>query len=204
MKGRAIRTWTLSLPSPARGRGGKKNRIEMSQDIYQAIKELLDRLGISFAEIEHAPVGSCEESLAFRGQAGWSGASSKCIFLKAKGKYYLLVTTAEKEIKARLFKKEFGTKDIRFANREELLEVTGCDPGSVPPFGHRDPTLPYYVDESIFRAEHFMFNPAVAEKSFRIRTEDLQRIYAAVTNPVSTFGEDEDERFVIRKVEKSA
>ena len=130
-------------------------------------------MGISYDEIEHAPVGSCEESLAFRGQAGWSGASSKCILLKAKGKYYLLVTTAEKEIKARLFKKEFGTKDIRFANRDELMEVTGCDPGSVPPFGHRDPSLPFYVDENILREEHFMFNPAIPTKSFRIRTGDL-------------------------------
>ncbi len=176
----------------------------MSQDVYQAIRDLLERMEIPYEEIEHPPVGSCEESLGFRGQAGWSGASSKCILLKAKGKYYLLVTTAEKEVKARLFKKEFGTKDIRFANREELMEVTGCDPGSVPPFGHRDPALPFYVDEDILKAEFFMFNPAVPTKSFRIGTRDLQRIYAAVPNPVSTFGEDEDERFVIRKVEKAA
>jgi Ala-tRNA(Pro) deacylase len=175
----------------------------VSQDIYQAIKDLLQRLGIPYDEIEHKSVGSCEESLAFRGQAGWRGASSKCILLKAKGKYYLLVTTAEKEIKARLFKKEFGTKDIRFANREELMEATGCDPGSVPPFGHRDPLLPIYIDEEIFRAGHFMFNPAVPTKSFRIGSGDLRRIYAAVPNPVSTFGEDEQERFVIRKLETS-
>lgn len=176
----------------------------MSQDVYQAIRDLLERMGIPYDEIEHPPVGSCEESLGFRGQAGWEGASSKCILLKAKGRYYLLVTTAEKEIKARLFKKEFGTKDIRFANREELLEVTGCDPGSVPPFGHRDPTLPFYVDESILQAGHFMFNPAIPTRSFRIGTGDLRRVYAAVPNPVSAFGEDEDERFVIRRVEKTA
>ena len=176
----------------------------MSQEVYQAIIDLLQRMGIAYDEIEHAPVGSCEESLAFRGQAGWSGASSKCILLKAKGKYYLLVTTAEKEVKARPFKKEFGTKDIRFANRDELMEVTGCDPGSVPPFGHRDPLLPFYVDEKIMQAEHFMFNPAIPTKSFRVGTGDLRRIYAAIPNPVSTFGEDEEERFVIRKWEKTA
>lgn len=176
----------------------------VSQDGYQAIKELLQRLSIPYDEIEHAPVGSCDESLAFRQQAGWHGASSKCILLKAKGKYYLLVTTAEKEIKARLFKREFGTKDIRFATREELMEVTGCDPGSVPPFGHRDPSLPLYVDEKILQAEQFMFNPAVPTKSLRMRTGDLRKVYVSILNPVSTFGEDEEERFVIRKVEKNA
>jgi prolyl-tRNA editing enzyme YbaK/EbsC (Cys-tRNA(Pro) deacylase) len=84
------------------------------------------------------------------------------------------------------------------------MEVTGCDPGSVPPFGHRDPSLPFYVDENILRAEHFMFNPAIPTKSFRIRTEDLRRIYASAPNAVSTFGEDEEERFVLRKLEKPA
>ena len=84
------------------------------------------------------------------------------------------------------------------------MEVTGCDPGSVPPFGHRDPALPFYVDEGILEAEFFMFNPAVPTKSLRIATSDLRRIVAAVPNPVSVFGEDESGRFVIRKVEKSA
>jgi len=74
----------------------------------------------------------------------------------------------------------------------------------VPPFGHRDPALPFYVDEDILRAGHFMFNPAVPTKSFRVATGDLRRVYAAVPNPVSTFGEDEDERFVIRRMEKGA
>jgi hypothetical protein len=49
-----------------------------------------------------------------------------------------------------------------------------------------------------------MFNPAIPTTSFRIRTGDLHRLYAAIPNPVSIFGEDEDERFVIRKLEKSA
>jgi hypothetical protein len=49
-----------------------------------------------------------------------------------------------------------------------------------------------------------MFNPAVPTKSFRVRTGDLRRIYASIPNPVSIFGENEDERFVIRKLEKTA
>jgi prolyl-tRNA editing enzyme YbaK/EbsC (Cys-tRNA(Pro) deacylase) len=115
-----------------------------------------------------------------------------------------LVTQREGDQGAALQDGVIGTKDIRFATREELQEVTGCDPGSVPPFGHRDRLLPFYVDENILRAGHFMFNPAIPTKSFRIDAGDLRRIYAAVPNPVSTFGEDEDERFVIRRVEKPA
>ena len=176
----------------------------MSQDVYQAIKDFSSEWGFHTTRSSTRPSAPARSRSPSAGRRAGAARAASASSSRPRGDTTLLVTTAEKEIKARLFKKEFGTKDIRFANRDELMEVTGCDPGSVPPFGHRDPSLPFYVDENILRTEHFMFNPAIPTKSFRIRTGDLLRIYAAIPNPVSTFGEDEEERFVIRKVEKTA
>ncbi|MCX5833358.1 MAG: hypothetical protein NTV99_02370 [Deltaproteobacteria bacterium] len=170
--------------------------------VYENIRRMLQRLEIPFEEIDHLAVSGCEDSQHFRQQAGWSGASSKCILFHAKGRYYLVVTMAEKEIVARLFKKEFGTKDIRFAKLEELTRWTGCEPGAVSPFGHIREELPYYIDEDIFKAEYFMFNPAVPTRSMRIRTGDLRKVYAALPNPVRYFTEDEEGRFSFREEEK--
>ncbi len=163
--------------------------------VYENIRQILQRLDISCEEIDHQAVSGCEDSQHFRLQAGWSGASSKCILFHAMGRYYLVVTMAEKEIVARLFKKEFGTKDIRFAKLEELARWTGCEPGAVSPFGHIREELPYYIDEDIFKAEYFMFNPAVPTRSMRIRTSDLRKVYDALPNPVRYFMEEEDGRF---------
>jgi len=183
-------------------RGNRGGGRWITVSVYENISRILERLGLPCEEIDHGAVSGCEDSQHFRRQAGWSGASSKCILFHAKGRYYLVVTTAQKEIVARRFKREFGTKDIRFAKLEELARWTGCDPGSVSPFGHPREDLPYYIDEDIFKVEYFMFNPAVPTRSMRIKTGDLRKVYAALPNPVRYFSEDEEGRFSVREGEK--
>ncbi len=156
-------------------------------DIYKNILRILKTQNIHFEEIEHPPVLTCDESARYRKEHGWEGVGSKNIILHAKGRFYLIVTVAEKEIKARRFKKEFGTKNIRFATPEEVERITGCKIGAIPPFGYLNPEIPIYVDEEIFQHEYFMFNPAVHTKSIRIKTEDLKKIYKAVEQPVKFF-----------------
>ncbi|RLB08876.1 MAG: hypothetical protein DRG39_08270 [Deltaproteobacteria bacterium] len=156
-------------------------------EVYENIKNILNKLGIPFDEMEHPPVKTCDDSAKYRGEHGWKGIGSKNILFHAKAKFYLVVTTAEKEIKARRFKREFGTKNIRFATPDEVKEITGCEIGALPPFGYLNKMLPIYVDEDIFQHEHFMFNPAIHTKSIRIKTEDLKKIYISIDQPVKFF-----------------
>lgn len=142
----------------------------------EGIIALLEELQISCDIIDHPESHSCDESKAFRDTAGLTGAGSKNIVFHAKGECYLVTTLAEKPIRARNFKKEFGTKDIRFASQEEITAFCGSIIGSVPPFGF-DPLVPQYVDREIFDHEFFLFNPDIATKSIRIKTQDLLRVY---------------------------
>jgi len=155
--------------------------------VYENILKILEGMGIPYEEMEHPPVKTCEDSLKYRSEYGWNGIGSKNILFHAKGKFYLVVTTAEKEIKARRFKREFGTKNIRFASPEEVKGITDCEIGALPPFGYLNKQLPIYVDEEIFEHEYFMFNPAIHTKSIRIKTEDLRKIYESVDQPVKFF-----------------
>ena len=155
--------------------------------VYQNILEILRTLNISFEEIDHPPVTSCADSAKYRTEYGWTGIGSKNILFHAKGKFYLVVTTADKEIKARIFKKEFRTKNIRFATPDEVRKVTECEIGALPPFGYLNPDLPIYVDNEIFDNDYFMFNPAIHTKSVRLKTDDLKRIYQYIKNPVKIF-----------------
>jgi len=155
--------------------------------VYKNIKGILSELNIPFEEMEHPPVMTCEDSARYRAERGWKGVGSKNILFHAKGRFYLVVTKAEKEIKARRFKKEFGTKNIRFATPDEVKEITDCEIGALPPFGYLNKELPIYVDEEIFEHDYFMFNPAVHTKSIRIRTEDLRKIYTSIDQPVKFF-----------------
>ncbi len=160
---------------------------ERKKEIYQNIIRILRDLNIPFEEIEHPPVNSCEDSDKYRRQAGWEGVGSKNILFHAKGKFFLVVTTADKRIKARLFKKEFGTKNIRFATKEEVAEVTGCEIGALPPFGYLNSELPIYIDETVFGYDYFMFNPALHNKSLRIEAAALKKVYRYAKQVVKAF-----------------
>ena len=81
--------------------------------IYNQIISILERLKVPYEEIEHKAVVTTEDSKKQRAEKGWTnGTGSKNILFHAKGKFYLVVTIAEKQIKARKFKKEFGTKNM--------------------------------------------------------------------------------------------
>jgi len=100
------------------------------EKVYNNIIDLLNRLQISYEQIEHPAVSTTEDSKRFREEKGWTeGTGSKNILFHAKEKFYLVVTIAEKQIKARKFKKEFGTKNIRFADAGEVDRITNCEAG---------------------------------------------------------------------------
>lgn len=163
--------------------------------IYRSIITLLEASGAEYERITHEAVRGCEDSRAHRMNAGWTGASSKCILFHAKGNFHLVVTTADEKINGRKFKKQFGTKNIRFASPDEVGLHTGCEIGSMPPFAVSDPDLPIYVDARILDFDHFMFNPARPDESLRLKTSELPRIYERSPNPVKWFHPAEDGKF---------
>jgi len=157
-------------------------------NVYNNIIKILENNNIHFDEIEHGEVKSSASSMEYRKKAGWiEGNGSKNLIYHAKGNFFHIVTTHNAMFKARVFKKEFGTKNIRFANEDELVENVNCKIGSIPPFGYENTNLPIYVDARIFDNKYFMFTPADNFKSIRIESENLLNIYKKIDNPVKFF-----------------
>ena len=93
----------------------------------------LQEAGVPFTESEHAAVHTSEEAAAVRGAALHSGA--KALVLKGGDRFLLAVLPADLSLDSRALRAAVGTRRIRFASRDELLELTGLTPGAVPPFG---------------------------------------------------------------------
>lgn len=161
----------------------KNNNIIM----YKNIIKILNDLNIDFCELEHEESKSCDDSKNFREKAWFDWIWSKNIVFHAKWNYYLVTTIWDKDLKARSFKKEFGTKDIRFANAEEITREINWVIWSIPPFGFENQEIPIFVDKEIFEYEYFMFNPGDATKTIRIKTSDLEKIYKVLQNNVKLF-----------------
>ena len=143
------------------------------------ILELLDGEGISYRHISHEPTRTSEDSARARGEALETG--GKALLLKAGEGFFVFVLSAALRLDSQAVKKRLGVKSLRFATAEELMELTGLVPGSVPPFG--EPVLPFslYVDESIEANDRIAFNACSLTESLVLSTADYLRVAGGET-----------------------
>ena len=109
------------------------------QDVLIRIRELLQRNDVAFREVEHAPTLTSEESARARGEDLRIG--GKALLMKSGDTFRLFVLPADRKVDSSAIRQELGIRKMRFASRDELLELTGLVPGCVPPFGK--PVLPF-------------------------------------------------------------
>lgn len=146
----------------------------MSTPVFDAIRALLDREGVLYRHVAHAPTRTSEESAAARGEPLRVG--GKALVVKCGDTFRLFVLSAALQFDRPPVKKRFGVKDVRFATPEELQQLTGLVPGSVPPFGPPILQLPLYVDPSVTANEKIAFNAGSLTDSMILATADYLRV----------------------------
>ena len=123
---------------------------------------LLNR--VEFRELEHEETFTSEDSARARGEPLHIG--GKALLMKVGEDFRQFVIPADRKLDSSAVKKLFGVKKMRFATREELLELTGLVPGSVPPFGQPIFELPLVVDIAIQQNDRIAFNAGSLTTSF--------------------------------------
>ncbi|HEV8583968.1 MAG TPA: YbaK/EbsC family protein [Methylomirabilota bacterium] len=132
--------------------------------------------GVAFDMLEHAPVRTSEEAARVRGTRLDEGA--KALVVRAGERYVHCVLPAHRRADNAALRAILGTRTLRFATPEELLELTGCAPGAVPPFGNLF-GLPVYVDEELTTRERIAFNAGSHTVSITMRADDFVRLSGA-------------------------
>jgi Ala-tRNA(Pro) deacylase len=145
--------------------------------VLEAIRALLDERVIAYRVVEHAPTRTSEESAAARGEELRTG--GKALLLRVDDAFRLLVLSAASKLDSGAVRKHFGARKARFATREELLELTGLEPGSVPPFGRPILELPLHADPGLRANERIAFNAGSLTTSIVMGLDD----WTAVARP---------------------
>src|SRR2546423_1778318 len=101
--------------------------------VFDRLESKLRDAGIPFSVLRHAPVYTSEDAAAVRGTPLSSGA--KALVMKVGHEFALLVLPADRKADSRKVRAIFAVKSLRFATREEVEQLTGLQPGSIPPFG---------------------------------------------------------------------
>ena len=145
-------------------------------DLGERLTQWLREADVEFEIIEHAPVYTSEEAARVRGTRLEQGA--KALVVRAEDRFVHCVLPAHLKADNAALRAIVGTRKLRFATRDELHRLTGCEPGAVPPFGNLF-GLPVLLDEALCLNERVAFNAGSHSRSMTMRCADLVRISGA-------------------------
>jgi Ala-tRNA(Pro) deacylase len=159
---------------------GRRAPEEGSSPVRTAVTDRLEQwlreCDVAFQLLEHAPVFTSEEAARVRGTPLETGA--KALVVQAGDCPVHVVLPANRRLDNARLRAILGTRTLRFATRDELLDLTGCAPGAVPPFGHLF-GLPVLVEEELTRRQDIAFNAGSNTVSIVMRGEDFVRLSGA-------------------------
>ena len=150
-------------------------------NVFEKIGKLLDEKGIKYEKFEHEPVLTSEQAAATRGNP--LGMGAKAMVMRSEGKFVMAVISGEKKIDMKKLKKIIRSKSLSFATSEEVMNITGCEVGGVPPFGNLF-DIPVFLDKHIMKYPKIDFNAGLRTHSIEMPMEK----YVEVVKPrVSDF-----------------
>ena len=146
-------------------------------EITLKIIQILKDKNIYYNDIDHAPAATCEISAVARGEALEIG--GKTLLLKDKNGFKLFVISASLQADNKKIRKILNSQKLRFASKEELMELCGVETGALPPIGRPLYNFDLYIDKSVFKNDKIAFNAGILTKSFIINIEDYKRLISA-------------------------
>lgn len=142
----------------------------MAGNVLQRLKEYLVSKQVPFEESHHDPVHTSEEAAKVRGTPLASGA--KALVCKVDDRFIMIVLPADRKLDSKLVRKSLSIKSLRFASRDEIEQLTGLAPGSIPPFGSLF-GLETWCDQRLSENERINFNAGDHSVSISLSYSDF-------------------------------
>jgi len=144
--------------------------------VLERITNLLDTQGIEYKIGHHEPTYTSAQASAIRGVELKSGAKALVIRGNKTKQHVLFVIPAHLKLDSKKAKEVLG-ESVSFAT--DPAAITGCVPGSVPPFGSVI-GLKTYCDPRLAESDVINFNAGSLTDSIAMKYED----YITVERPV--------------------
>ncbi len=141
--------------------------------VFDSIVALLQEHHVEFTVLEHEPVYTSEEAARVRGTKLASGA--KALICKVDRDFAMFVMPADRRLANRKVRNALKSRSLRFASRDEVLDRTGLQPGSIPPFGSLF-GLPTYCDEGLAGEVTINFNAGDHARSISMLYTDFEQV----------------------------
>lgn len=161
----------MNMPPMEEGKPDASGRCENEMRCYA----LLDRLGIPYARIDHAPAKTMEDCASIDAALGTEMCKNLFLCNKQRTRFFLLMLPGEKNFRTADFSKQVGSSRVGFADEADMLALLGVYPGAVTLLGLMHDTekrVSLCVDAELLEKPYLGLHPCVNTSSIRIRTED--------------------------------
>jgi prolyl-tRNA editing enzyme YbaK/EbsC (Cys-tRNA(Pro) deacylase) len=141
------------------------------------IKKIFSELHLNPGYMQHEAVLTSQQAAETRGFQLKQGIKA-ILFTNDKNEFVVVNVPADKKVNQKKVAEvlQWSKKDIRMATEEEVLEQTGCQIGSVPPFGHKN-KIKILLDLGVYDNEESDFNIGLRTESVKIKTEEMRRVF---------------------------
>ena len=149
------------------------NRLDKEIRVY----DLLDKLGIEYERVDHAPADTMEEC-AMIDKVLAPAVICKNLLLcnRQQDKFYLLMIREDKKFKTKEISQQINSARLSFAPEEFMEKFLDITPGSVSVMGlmnDKNNNVQLLVDDEVLNADFVGCHPCINTSSLRIKTEDV-------------------------------
>ena len=138
--------------------------------------ELLDRLGVEYARVDHEHADTIEACHEIEKLLGCEICKNLFLTNRQMTEVWLLLMPGEKPFKTKLLSKQIGSARLSFASAEQMLQYLDITPGSVSVLGlmnDKENKVRLLIDRDLLTQESIGMHPCITTSSLRIKTADL-------------------------------
>jgi Ala-tRNA(Pro) deacylase len=156
----------------------------------------LNSHGFTYQRVEHAAVFTCAEAELHRPQV--AATSTKNLFLcdKKARRFFLAVTSCEKQVKLDLLSSQLGVPHLRFGSEKNLYHLLGVTRGAVTMMGLANDVehqVELWVDAETWQADHFLSHPLVNTATLVLSKAELERFLSLTGHTLHVFHDQENQ-----------
>lgn len=137
---------------------------------------LLDRLGIPYDRVDHAPAMTMADCDAVDRALNVTMCKNLFLCNRQQTDFYLLLIPGEKKFRTKVLSAQLGVSRLSFADENHMVELLDIHPGSVSVLGlMNDPSnrVQLLIDRELLQAEYIGCHPCVNTSSLRLKVSDL-------------------------------
>lgn len=147
--------------------------------------DFLDRLGISYARVDHEAAMTMEACAAVDQALGTAMCKNLFLCNRQKTEFYLLLMPGEKKFRTKDLSAQIGSSRLSFANEAHMLEFLDILPGSVSVLGlmnDHEKHVCLLIDRDLMQEEYLGCHPCVNTSSLKIVQSDLFETFLPAVN----------------------